>query len=176
MVGRLLAIMTVVLLVHVSAPTAASEQGQGVIPPMLRFVAHSLELAQSESAGFSWSASASVEFTIGDDSATMVFVNMTGVEANGTFVAPSGGWYSFRFRNPNDFPVSVQWTIRRVPSSIPMLAIASLAIVLIAVSAFAMRALRRRGTLAVARFAKCQRCGSANRGSRKKCFQCGLKL
>jgi hypothetical protein len=176
-VERAIAILAVALLVSVPSSAAAQEQGQAVVPPLLRFQAHQLDIAQSGSVIFSWSASAPVEFTvIKDFSGIVVFLNRTEVQANGTFVAPAEGLYSFRFHNPNDFSVTVQWTIRPVPSSFPLLPIVSVAIVLLILAVFAVRTFRRRASHRAARSVECQRCGAANERSRIRCFKCGQNL
>jgi heme A synthase len=175
--------MAVLLLVSISSVAAqeeqGSEQGQVFCPAKGRFSARLLEMTESDSVTFSWSANASVEFTIVAVSGLVVLVNLSGAAGNGTFVVPANGLHSFQFHNPNDVSVTVQWTIRVVPSSNPQLVLlvsTSLAIVLLVVMALAVLITRKRASHRSAGSVRCHWCGALNGNSRSNCFKCGEDL
>lgn len=123
-------------------PAASAEQGQLTIGPTFDVTALTLNLNRGIAVDFSWSANGSVDFRIENEAGTITFVDRSGQVGSGTFDAPADGAFTFGFRNRNDFPITVQWTIN---SRLPMTVLASLiAGVLVAGGVAAIFLIRRR--------------------------------
>lgn len=109
-------------------PLAGAEQGQTVILANDRSTVLTLDLFQGDTVDFSWTANASVELRVQNLPGTVVFPARVGQIGSGTLQIPADGTYTFQFRNSNPFPVNLQWTITRNPTSSPLPAVLIVAI------------------------------------------------
>ncbi len=125
-------------------PLAEAEQGQTLILANDRSTVLTLDLIQGDAVDFSWTANASVELRVQNLPGTVIFPARVGQIGSGNLQIPTDGTYTFQFRNPNPFAVTVQWTINRTPAPSPFPAVLIVAILGIGILAAVLFLFLRR--------------------------------
>ncbi len=114
--GMTVPILCALLMALALSPAASAEQSQVTLGPGETVVVLTLTLGRGDAVDYSWSTNRSVNFRVENQAGNLMFVDQPGQVGSGAFSAPADGGFTFGFRNRNDFPVIVQWTINRQPS------------------------------------------------------------
>ncbi len=125
-------------------PLATGDQGQITVPRTDNVVVLTLDLKQGAIVDFSWSANGSVTFRVENLAGTNTFVDRAGQTGTGSWEVMADGSYTFEFRNPGEFPVTVQWTISERPVLAASLVYFLVALVVVAVAFIGFLLLRRK--------------------------------